>query len=171
MGPTWGPPGSCRPQMGPMYLALRDYISQHISAYKREIQRKWKYRNVDIFATDCTGNCQLQLPMQPLTKLSSIWWHIQFIFSFMFALGHFRGSSRLVGWSPIGHRNISEKWTETEWVSEWVSVSEGGRERGREWRREGGSEGVSELKYDSQWTLSMEKWLILEYYFRTDFCI
>ena len=24
MGPTWGPPGSCRPQMGPMNLAIRD---------------------------------------------------------------------------------------------------------------------------------------------------
>ena len=24
MGPTWGPPGSCRPQMGPMNLALRE---------------------------------------------------------------------------------------------------------------------------------------------------
>ena len=23
MGPTWGPPGSCRPQMGPMKLAIR----------------------------------------------------------------------------------------------------------------------------------------------------
>ena len=22
MGPTWGPPGSCRPQVGPMYLAI-----------------------------------------------------------------------------------------------------------------------------------------------------
>ena len=24
MGPTWGPPGSCRPQMGPVNLAIRD---------------------------------------------------------------------------------------------------------------------------------------------------
>ena len=24
MGPPWGPPGSCRPQMGPMNLAIRD---------------------------------------------------------------------------------------------------------------------------------------------------
>ena len=24
MGPTWGPPGSCRPQMGPMNLAIRE---------------------------------------------------------------------------------------------------------------------------------------------------
>ena len=24
MGPTWDPPGSCRPQMGPMNLAIRD---------------------------------------------------------------------------------------------------------------------------------------------------
>ena len=26
MGPTWGPPGSCRTQMGPMNLAIRDTI-------------------------------------------------------------------------------------------------------------------------------------------------
>ena len=25
MGPTWGPPGSCRPQMGPINLAIRGY--------------------------------------------------------------------------------------------------------------------------------------------------
>ena len=26
IGPTWGPPGSCRPQMGPMNLAIREVI-------------------------------------------------------------------------------------------------------------------------------------------------
>ena len=28
MGPTWGPPGSCRPQMGPMNLAIRIIVYQ-----------------------------------------------------------------------------------------------------------------------------------------------
>ena len=28
MGPTWGPPGSCRPQMGPMNFAIRGVRSQ-----------------------------------------------------------------------------------------------------------------------------------------------
>ena len=27
MGPTWGPLGSCRPQLGPMNLAIRDYLT------------------------------------------------------------------------------------------------------------------------------------------------
>ena len=34
MGPTWGPPGSCRPQMGPMlapWSLLSGYIMLHIS--------------------------------------------------------------------------------------------------------------------------------------------
>ena len=26
MGPAWGPPGSCRPQVGPMNLAILDYV-------------------------------------------------------------------------------------------------------------------------------------------------
>ena len=32
MGPTWGPPGSCRPQMGPMYLAIREDIVNSTTA-------------------------------------------------------------------------------------------------------------------------------------------
>ena len=28
MGPTWGPPGSCQPQMGPMNLAIRVAINK-----------------------------------------------------------------------------------------------------------------------------------------------
>ena len=31
MRPTWGPPGSCRPQMGPMNLAIRVYIQNNLA--------------------------------------------------------------------------------------------------------------------------------------------
>ena len=47
MGPTWGPPGSCRPQMGPM-LALWTLLSgvQHsvksISKYSHSKNKLWK---------------------------------------------------------------------------------------------------------------------------------
>ena len=37
MGPTWGPPGSYRPQMGPMNLAVRDPILLHGFIYQHDI--------------------------------------------------------------------------------------------------------------------------------------
>ena len=47
MGPTWGPPGSCRPQMGPMFaswtllsgnilpLNIKKFIRTHMFPYKQ----------------------------------------------------------------------------------------------------------------------------------------
>ena len=34
MGPTWDPPGSCRPQMGPMNLAIRERFSQQLKCLR-----------------------------------------------------------------------------------------------------------------------------------------
>ena len=37
IGPTWGPPGSCRPQMGPMNLVIRDTTVTVTSEWKYNI--------------------------------------------------------------------------------------------------------------------------------------
>ena len=37
MRPTWGPPGSCRPQMGPINLAIRGYIATVINTTKPKL--------------------------------------------------------------------------------------------------------------------------------------
>ena len=61
MGPTWGPPGSCRPQMGPMlapwtllsgiFLMWQGFISNHdhasvtLGIYHLSPLKYWKYKS------------------------------------------------------------------------------------------------------------------------------
>ena len=46
MGPTWGPPGSCRPQMGPLlvpWTLLSGYICRY-TAWRLHLPRDWGIR-------------------------------------------------------------------------------------------------------------------------------
>ena len=58
MGPRWGPPGSCQPQMGPMYLAIRDVFAKGLiialNSTATSNQSAWRWwgmimANTDIF--------------------------------------------------------------------------------------------------------------------------
>ena len=64
MGPTWGPPGSCRPQMGPM-LAPWTLLSG--SRYSNSLQKAWEGRK-----QIRTRQPIHVLPWRPRTSLS---WH------------------------------------------------------------------------------------------------
>ena len=71
MGPTWGPPGSCRPQMGPM-LAPRTLLSGlsiiWLSKFWFLPFLNWEWKSVslkgkcchfdEIVIVGCTGSCQ-----------------------------------------------------------------------------------------------------------------
>ena len=66
MGPTWGPPGSCRPQMGPMlapwtllWWVIPGRRAQTSGFYLLD-KKSWLKRKChwgEIVITDCTGSC------------------------------------------------------------------------------------------------------------------
>ena len=68
LGPTWGPPGSYRPQMGPMNLAIRAFtgfygemLNNRALLYRRDIGKVHSSkRNVNIHENVMTWECFLR---------------------------------------------------------------------------------------------------------------
>ena len=59
----------------------QDLLSDHKPQWWFPSQTlKWKWHHIEeIFITGCTGSCHFDnFPVQPVVKISSIWWHFHF---------------------------------------------------------------------------------------------
>ena len=78
MGPTWGPPGFCRPQMGPM-LAPRTLLSGNICFYEQCLQIPTatvypkKYAHGFCFAVLCCGYTLTDFPISIRLTSLALW--------------------------------------------------------------------------------------------------
>ena len=94
MGPTWGPPGSCRPQMGPMNLVIRDPTSPKLCT--REISH-----NKSFCKQKCAYMCTFLLQNCALWDMGLVYCGICATGQFANSKPKFRGSAKSSGMTSV----------------------------------------------------------------------
>ena len=124
MGPTWGPPGSCRPQMGPMYLVIRDHIMHewtHHGCHRTVQEGHNSIHNYTAIALELHLSCTnpANMPECPCTEsgLKRCCWHRFNSDSVPAHSVMFIGKLSIGVWKLQLHLSGPKSWCDTSWVT------------------------------------------------------